>query len=617
MEFAYCGLIKSLNSIISDGSFVSQLTSNFKNAYSRIPSQSEIRSWEFSIPEFVNLLMAHDLSEFHIIIEYRLPFDGERCDVILLGKYNDRIKAIVIELKQWSKIYFYKQSSEIVFASGLGAHSHPSYQASNYSGKIKNFHSSSRLIDIEAACFLHNINSGNEAYKILNDNRFEQILYLAPIYANDQAADLANFIKMNIGTESCDANSLNIFCNGQYTQSKQFFDGIIENAKYIAQKVEHRVIGSGWGLTNAQLKLKNEVLTSLNEGNRILFLIKGEPGSGKSLLAIHLLLELLSIRINVVLGMVNNRLMTALKHCLDTSYPGSSGALKYFTPRFGEGLANSPQDRTFDVVICDEGQRMQRREMSPILNRAPIIVVFYDESQILLPVEQGTKEQFNIAANQLNIIVREHSLPTNYRCKGGELYQTWVETLLTSPSDVKDRKLIDWRRKYDFRIFSNLQEMINALQLKQTETQKDVALIASFTESDGRGNNIIRTENPRLIWAMKGPEYINFWVDKGSNRLDMCASIFGCQGFERSYCGIIWGKDYSIRGNRWVVPNDHTITDYIGRPSLSQLVSQNKREEASQLLYNRYRVLLTRGIDGTYIFCEDEETLEFLRNLNI
>lgn len=126
---------------------------------------------------------------------------------------------------------------------------------------------------------------------------------------------------------------------------------------------------------------------------------------------------------------------------------------------------------------------------------------------------------------------------------------------------------------------------------------------------------MIRTHNPTLKWAMKGQEYIDFWVDRGSNRLDMCASIYGCQGFERSLCGVIWGKDYVLRNSQWTVSPDHTITDYIGRPSLLQIVNQGKHDEALELLYNRYRTLLTRGIDGTFVFCEDEETKEFLLNI--
>ena len=37
-------------------------------------------------------------------------------------------------------------------------------------------------------------------------------------------------------------------------------------------------------------------------------------------------------------------------------------------------------------------------------------------------------------------------------------------------------------------------------------------------------------------------------------------------------------------------------------------------DQAMQLLINRYRILLTRGIKGTFVFCEDKETGDFLKH---
>ena len=37
---------------------------------------------------------------------------------------------------------------------------------------------------------------------------------------------------------------------------------------------------------------------------------------------------------------------------------------------------------------------------------------------------------------------------------------------------------------------------------------------------------------------------------------------------------------------------------------------------ARKLLMNRYRVLLTRGIKGTFVFCEDKETAEFMKGIS-
>ena len=70
------------------------------------PSNSEIQSWENSIPPFINALST-TCDSLPIIIEFKMPIGNERADLVLLGG-DDR--AIVIELKHWgkSKISKYK-----------------------------------------------------------------------------------------------------------------------------------------------------------------------------------------------------------------------------------------------------------------------------------------------------------------------------------------------------------------------------------------------------------------------------------------------------------------------------------------------------------------------------
>ena len=61
--------------------------------------------------------------------------------------------------------------------------------------------------------------------------------------------------------------------------------------------------------------------------------------------------------------------------------------------------------------------------------------------------------------------------------------------------------------------------------------------------------------------------------------------------------------------------------DNIGKPSLKDLIKKAKKGDfdskqlPKRLLENRYRIFLTRGINGTYIFCEDSETADFLRKI--
>ncbi|MCY7361548.1 MAG: DUF2075 domain-containing protein, partial [Ignavibacteria bacterium] len=93
------------------------------------------------------------------------------------------------------------------------------------------------------------------------------------------------------------------------------------------------------------------------------------------------------------------------------------------------------------------------------------------------------------------------------------------------------------------------------------------------------------------------------------NNLANCASIYGSQGFESDYIGIIWGRDFVIRNGKW--SKGELPVNYDNIDGLS-LAARNDLPLYLKLIQNRYRIFLTRGMLGTFIFCEDEETREYL-----
>ena len=86
----------------------------------------------------------------------------------------------------------------------------------------------------------------------------------------------------------------------------------------------------------------------------------------------------------------------------------------------------------------------------------------------------------------------------------------------------------------------------------------------------------------------------------------------GCQGFEADYVGVIWCRDFVWRSGQLEIGSNSE--DSIGNTSLKRLI-KNKDKEALPLLKNRYRIFLTRGILGTYIYCEDDATMRYLKSL--
>jgi uncharacterized protein len=91
----------------------------------------------------------------------------------------------------------------------------------------------------------------------------------------------------------------------------------------------------------------------------------------------------------------------------------------------------------------------------------------------------------------------------------------------------------------------------------------------------------------------------NFWASD-PNGLDQVGCVYTAQGFEFDYVGVIWGRDL-----RW----DPATNDWIGDPSHSHdSIVKRSGDRFTDLVKRTYRVLLTRGLRGCYIYSESEDS---------
>ena len=124
-------------------------------------------------------------------------------------------------------------------------------------------------------------------------------------------------------------------------------------------------------------------------------------------------------------------------------------------------------------------------------------------------------------------------------------------------------------------------------------------------------SDIYRNTGLKIYWLMhEKEEYPRYWMGQ-LDPLSYCASVYGAQGFEAEYVGVIWGRDLVWRSGKWEV-NPGVITDYVGGQSSLMNIARRDKRRAYQLLVNRYIILLTRGTKGVYVFPEDRETYEHL-----
>ena len=625
MASAYSGTIGHLRKLVLQGQLETNMRDSYESHFGGAPP-SLVNSWLASIPAFLDILHSSEFESLGILLELRMPIGDERADAVLLGGSSDELKGIVVEMKQWSS---FKETASSLFVDVPieGKQEHPSAQALNYEGKLKNLHSVGQHYDWKSVCLMHNLPSNYTS--TLHDSYDPELVSRAPIFGKDDMESFAESCSEHLCPPKLKKNDVNKFDAAVYEQTKSFFDIIRNSGGDIAKNVTTAIADTGAGLTSEQELLAEEVLVSASNGEEKVFIVKGSPGSGKSLVAVHLLLKALARELRSLLALRNNRLMTILRECLNKASPGASGATIYSSvPMSQRGLGDSGCNWSGDLVVCDETQRFNDKNLPVIMKRSPTVVFFYDESQILNPPEQGTKENFLKHASQLGKTVEERGLTSFMRCRGGTEYHEWVEGLISLKEGNETSGGTPWHNKYEFSVTDDIQSLISYLETRRE--QNKVAMVASFTESKGKmkarfhqdnirighplssGFDIYRGTNLTIPWLMDPKsDYTPFWLEGESNNLDTVSSIYGCQGFESDYVGVVWGRDFIRRGNSWKIGDSKIITDNIDGLQTS---TRNDPELALKLLQNRYRIFLTRGMLGTTIFCEDAETGKYLKD---
>ncbi len=628
MNYIYLNTIKNfVNANYSN--VLSTFEKKFKIVYGKRATIEQKKAWESSVKYLQNALNYQCIYNQVIVFEYRLPFSNERIDLLIFGRGETNIPTIILfELKGWKRAE--ETTSVFIVNSDLGKSVHPEYQVENYVGKLRFSHSEAGNFNIIPAVLMYNATSNTINLK------FKKFVFF-----KDDISGLRSFVA-EWAPNPLDLEIVNRFLNGQYIQSKKLFDAIKKHFTDIQKQSYLALAKNGWGLSSEQLELVDEITQDLKSGkSNTVYLIQGSPGSGKTLLAIHLLLSSLKHGFQSILAYRNNRLINSIRDIFDSIERGLSNPIKFYSvgPKAGfRGVAEKNFNGSIlDFVIYDEAQRMTKENIHYALKRGKVTVFFYDEAQILNAEEEGTTENFRTEAQRQGMLIKERFLRGFYRVNGGELYHKFIETLLREPERINSDLIIPWNTSYEFKVLKSIEELLFLLGKKREEGFK-VALIAAFTESPGdlrdqtslknlrigyplySGLDIYKDFNKKIYWLMDPKnDYVPFWVKEESNKLEKCASIYGCQGFETDFAGIIWGRDFVFRNGKWELGEN--CEDNIGNPGLKDLINQAKKGKvdadiiARRLLENRYRIFLTRGIKGTYIFCEDEETANFLRRI--
>lgn len=597
-----------------------RLEDAFFNAYRFRPSPNEVRSWQNSLRALSQVFQEADLLQNGVILEYQLPLTSKRLDCLLTGRDKASAEqAVIVELKQWEQCEAGAGRNEVTtwLGSGLRDVLHPSVQVGQYKHYLQDAHTafdSENGIGLNACSYLHNY--GYNPDDVIFADKFKDALQSHPIFTADDVDPLISFLRARV--EAGDyGDVLRAVEQSRYRPSRELLEHVGETIKGKSEYV----------LLDEQLIVFDRVMATAEQGYRdkrkTVVIVKGGPGTGKSVVALNLLGELSSKHLNTHYVTGSKAFTTTVREIVGTR---AAQQVKYFNSY------PTAQYNDVDVMVCDEAHRIRATsnnrftkakkrsnlpQIAELINAAKTTVFFIDDNQVVRPGEVGSVQYIQDYATKNDCALHEYQLEAQFRCAGSNGFINWINNTL----EIERTANVLWRTNdeaYDFKIFSSPQEVEAAIRAKASEGQS-ARMTAGFCWpwSDPRPNGTLIDDviigEYRRPWNAKsdagrlapGVPKESLWAYQNGG-IDQIGCIYTAQGFEFDYAGVIFGSDLVYR------PMDGGWT---GAPEKSQ-DSVVKRSRASflQNVKNTYRVLLSRGMKGCYVCFLDEPTEHFFRS---
>ena len=596
-----------------------RLADSFFDHFRYKPGDSEVRSWQNSLVRVASVMELGDFRDQGVIVEYQLPLTSKRLDVMLTGHGSGGVAgAVVLELKQWDKVDRspIDECVETFVGGGLRDMLHPSRQAADYQQYLLDTHTafSDGDIVLRACGYLHNMKKANATE--LFDKRFEDLIRHCPSFTGDDVEDIVPFLAATVG-EGGGAEPLRRILEGKHRPHRRLLEhtaNVIRNEPVFTLLDEQRVtFNHVLGIVRAYQLGDQSVVV----------LVRGGPGTGKSLVAINLLAEMAAQNFVSIHATGSKAFTENLRKQVGTR---AAKQFVYFNSFSGA------ESRSIDLLVCDEAHRIRsssnnrftkkdkrsdRDQIEELIDVAKVSVFLIDDMQVVRPGEVGSTQLIKEAAEARGIRVIEHELEAQFRCNGSDGYVQWVDNTL----EMRKTPHILWERDdpFDFDIVDSPEELDSLIRSRADEGAT-ARIAAGFCwpwskqKSDGTLVNDVKLKGWERPWNARpdsrrlaeGIPKSNFWAsDPGG--IDQVGCIYTAQGFEFDYAGVIWGRDLVYR------PNE----GWIGQPEFSEdsVVKKGAKSapaEFTRLVKSTYRVLLTRGLKGCYIYFEDEQTRDFV-----
>lgn len=604
----YSGTKESFQRDAINGVIANKIDELFQEFGIMHESFAEFNSWKNSLPQMALIVSDSRIDKnVQIAIEYQIPLTSKRVDFMVGGSdgFNDNV--VITELKQWESCKATSRENVVIAFTG-GAErdvAHPSQQAYSYAKLIENFNEDVRNenIHLVPCAFLHNFKESNR--KEICHEKYQEAINDAPVFLQEDGNKLQDFLAKFVSKPS-NKKLFDIIEYGKLKPSKSLQDSI---GQIMNGNTEFEMIDEQQVAYATILKL---VENSINDNQKHTIIVKGGPGTGKSVIAINLLSKIINNNYSCIYVTKNS----APRSAFSSSLIKGKHTVGYLKGLFkGSGCFYDTPLNTYDCILCDEAHRLNEKsgmfankgenQIKEIINSAKISVFFIDEDQIISTKDIGTVKEIKKWAKQLGSVVHCNEsleLKSQFRCNGSDGYLAFLDNLL----GIRETANYSFDLDYDLRVFDDPNETRE--ELRKTNSHNKSRMIAGYCYPWNSQNN----KNEFDIFLKNGfKAQWNFTTDRfaiDEESFEQVGCIHSTQGLEFEYVGIIIGKDLRYE-------NGKVITDRTQRAKSDATIKGLKGDEAlgDRIIRNTYKTLLSRGQKGCFVYCEDKALSDYIK----
>lgn len=406
------------------------------------------------------------------------------------------------------------------------------------------------------------------------------------------------------------------------------------------------------------LDIMEGLVRDLEDGTRTLAAIQGDPGTGKTIVGIYLMKLMRDLAqfdptdevdgnsmFSDLFVEGNRELFQGLRIGLvipQKSLRQSISRVFKKVPALRGAAVLTPYDvadadEDFDVIVVDEAHRLTQRaaqshgtltkrygeitrrlfgsddhsinQLDWIRKRSGHTILLLDTAQSVRPADIEP-EVFERVLEETRSQKRLYPLQTQMRVKGGKEYLEFARAMISDdpPAAMPDLE------EYEVELFDDLGAMHHRIRERDAEygLARLVAGYAWKWRSKKRtGEHDIEMDGVSLDWNVSDVDWI-----ASKTSLDEVGSIHTVQGYDLNYNGVIIGPDLRIDPETGLLAADRA--NYFDTKGKSNNTMRNRPttdEDLLRYVTNIYRVLLTRGMRGTYVYVVDPLLRERFRRV--